>query len=235
MPIPSRPDARGDQHGPAGADGCAPGAARRGRSDHRRALRGGAAALPPAPTPFVAGGHDVRHRVAARAWCASTAPLLRAVSVGGARPRRALGATTVTIVGRDGTRILHPRMRFGQRSSTTGTTCRSSRRNRRRCARCSPSCCAIWAPRFPPSGRASRGPPAARAARLLARGPRPARNPGVPVVGPALDGRAHHRYAVAARPTPARSGSPRGMDMAVPPALATSRWPAAVRPTTTAG
>ena len=27
-----------------------------------------------------------------------------------------IGATTVTIVGRDGTRILHPRKRFGQRS-----------------------------------------------------------------------------------------------------------------------
>jgi hypothetical protein len=27
-----------------------------------------------------------------------------------------IGATTVTIVGREGTRILHPRKRFGQRS-----------------------------------------------------------------------------------------------------------------------
>ena len=63
-----------------------------------------------------AGGDDVRHGVAARAGAARG----RVYSV----PSRwagldlvvRIGATTVTIVGRDGTRILHPRKRFGQRS-----------------------------------------------------------------------------------------------------------------------
>ena len=71
----------------------------------------------PVPAPFVAGGHDDRYGVAARAGAARGRRVLGAVPAGrGSISVVRIGATTVTIVGRDGTRIVHPRKRFGQRS-----------------------------------------------------------------------------------------------------------------------
>ena len=91
--------------------------ARCGRPDDRRALRRGAApAADRVPTPF-----------APEATTFATVSPRALVRLEGAYysvPSRwagldlvvRIGATTVTIVGRDGTRILHPRKRFGQRS-----------------------------------------------------------------------------------------------------------------------
>ena len=117
VPIPVGPTLAAINDIAAGADGCAArDQAGCGRPDHRGALRGGAAPLPPRPDGVRAGGHDVRHGLAARLGPARG----RVYSV----PSRwagldlvvRIGATTVTIVGREGTRILHPRKRFGQRS-----------------------------------------------------------------------------------------------------------------------
>ena len=74
VPIPVGADARGDQRDPAGAAGCAARHhARCDGPDDRRALRRGAAPVPPRPDAVRAGGHDVRHGVAARAWSGSRA------------------------------------------------------------------------------------------------------------------------------------------------------------------
>ena len=70
--------------------------------------------------------------------------------VGRARSRSCASARRrSTIVGRDGTRIAHPRKRFGSGRSTTATTCPSWRASRRRCARCCRICCAISGAPFP--------------------------------------------------------------------------------------
>ena len=117
VPIPVGATLAAINDDPAGADGCA---ARHhagcGRPDDRGALRRGAAPLPTAPTPFAPEATTFA-TVSPRA-------LVRLEGAVYSVPSRwagldlvvRIGATTVTIVGREGTRILHPRKRFGQRS-----------------------------------------------------------------------------------------------------------------------
>src|SRR6266511_3653797 len=75
-----------------------------------------------------------------------------------------IGATTVTIIGRDGTASFIRASGSDSDRSTTATTCPSSRGSPRRCDRSCPSCCAISARRFPRCGisftrRTRRGKP----------------------------------------------------------------------------
>ena len=102
----------------AGADGCAARHQTRcGRPHHRRALSPrSSASCRRAPTPFAPEATTFA-TVSPRA-------LVRLEGAVYSVPSRwagldlivRIGATTVTIVGREGTRILHPRKRFGQRS-----------------------------------------------------------------------------------------------------------------------
>ena len=86
------------------------------RADDRRPLRRGAAPLSIGAHTVCAGGHD--------AGTATPRALVRLEGADQPVPTRwagldlvvRTGATTVTIVGREGTRIQHPRLRFGQRS-----------------------------------------------------------------------------------------------------------------------
>ena len=117
VPIPRRPDARGHQRGVAGADGCA---ARHERdaagqtigerfTEEQRQFRS-------APTPFAPEATTFA-TVSPRA-------LVRLEGAVYSVPSRwagldlvvRIGATTVTIVGRDGTRIRASAQAFGQRS-----------------------------------------------------------------------------------------------------------------------
>ena len=87
----------------------------------RRARRSVALCRGAAPVRSVAdavraGSHDVRHGVAARLVRLEGAVYSVPCRWAGLDLVVRIGATTVTIVGREGTRILHPRMRVGQRS-----------------------------------------------------------------------------------------------------------------------
>ena len=63
-----------------------------------------------------------------------------------------IGPSTVTIIGRDGTRTHHPRKRFGERAIDYRHYYRSSPASRRRCDKCSRTSSAIWARPFRPCG-----------------------------------------------------------------------------------
>ena len=86
-----------------------------GRHD-RRAVSRGNAALPVHANAVCRGGHDDRHRLAAGLVRLEGAVYSVPCRWAGLDLIARIGATTVTIVGRDGTRIAHPRKRFGQRS-----------------------------------------------------------------------------------------------------------------------
>ena len=148
------------------------------------------------------------------------------------------GATTVTIVGRDGHADSRIRASgLGSGRSTTGITCRSSRASRRPCARCCPSLLRDLGAPFPAVWdqlHAAHGP--ADAARLFAKVLGQLDTHGADVVVPAL-----RAALVAGTPlllalTPgvrhagcARAGRRPGRTSAI------SRSRAAAPPTTTAG
>jgi hypothetical protein len=68
------------------------------------------------PAPVCAGSDDPGHGHAARAGPARGRGLLGVDALGGPRSRGTRGGpSTVTIVGRDGAHVQHPRKRFGER------------------------------------------------------------------------------------------------------------------------
>ena len=72
--------------------------------------------MPIRPEAVRVGGNHGRHGVAARLGAARGRGLLGALSLGGTGSRRAHQRHDGDDRGREGTRILHPRRRFGQRS-----------------------------------------------------------------------------------------------------------------------
>ena len=101
---------------------CWPAWTRASRPRGMRPVRRSARALPRSsasaarPAALCAGGHDVGDGDAARAGPAGGRGLLGAESLGGLDLVVRVGATTVTIVGQDGTLVRHLRKRFGERS-----------------------------------------------------------------------------------------------------------------------
>ena len=116
-PDSNRADAGDNQCDAARPHGCARrDHAGRGRPDNWRPLRGGAARVSVGPHPVCAGGDDAGDRDPARVGAPRGRGPLRPDALGRVGLVVRTGATSVTIVGREGTRIQHPRLRFGQRS-----------------------------------------------------------------------------------------------------------------------
>ena len=107
----------------------------------------------PAPTPFAPEATTCRHGVAARLRAARGRGLLGALSLGRTGSRRAHrrhDGDDRRAGGDADSASAHARS--GSGPSTTGITCRSSRGNRKPCARCCRISCGIWASRFRRSG-----------------------------------------------------------------------------------
>ena len=172
VPIPARSDARSHQRPPAGADGCAP-------RDQARCGR---------PTPLACAS---RRSSATSAWRRRRSrrrprrsPRSRRARWSGSRARYhsvpsrwvgldlvvRIGATTVTIIGREGTRILHPRRRFGQRSIDYRHYLSELARKPQAVRQVLPIFSVIWAARFRRFGMKLHGAHGPRdAARLFAK------------------------------------------------------------------
>ena len=118
VPIPSGPTLAGINDGPAGADGCA--------ARHHAGCAPGRPSGRASPRSSASSGSP-RSPFASEATTLATVTPRALVRLEGAVysvwTRWAgldlvvrIGASTVTIVGRDGTRVQHPRKRFGERS-----------------------------------------------------------------------------------------------------------------------
>jgi hypothetical protein len=102
----------------------------------------------PTPTPFAPEATTLA-TVTARAWIRLEGAVYSVwTRWAGLDVVVRVGATTITIVGRDGIRVTHPRKRFGQRSIDYRHPCRSSRASPRRSARCCRTSGGISATRF---------------------------------------------------------------------------------------
>jgi hypothetical protein len=157
-----------------------------GRPDHRRAVHRGAAPVPAAPTPFAPEATTfatVTPRALIRLEGAVYSVWTRWA---GLDVVVRVGATTVTIVGRDGTRVTIRGNALGSGRSTTGITCRSSRASPKRCARCCRSSCGISAPVSGDLGSAHGAHGPREAARLFAKVLGQLETHGAAVVVPAL-------------------------------------------------
>ena len=239
VPIPVGADARGDQRDAAGADGCA--------ARHHSGMRPARPSACASPRSSATSDSPRRRsrrrprrsrRCRRARWCGSRA---RVYSV----PSRwagldlvvRIGATTVTIVGRDGTRILHPRKRFGQRSIDYRHYLSELARKPQAVRQVLPDLLRDLGAPFPAIWdqlHAAHGP--REAARLFAKVLGQLDTHGAAVVVPALTRRARDRDAAAARAHAGAIGArPRRAGRGAGPAPRHRRRRAAVPPTTTAG
>ena len=207
-----RPDARGHQRDAARADGCAARHQTRcGRPDDRRALRRGAAPVPPRADAVRAGGHDVRHGDAARPGPARGRVLLGAVPLGRARSRRAHRRDDRDHRrARGDARFAHPRKRFGQRSIDYRHYLSELARKPQAVRQVLPDLLRDLGDPFPAIWDQLHGAHGPReAARLFAKVLGQLDLHGAAVVVPALDRRARDRTPLLLALTPAPSAPPR--------------------------
>ena len=147
-----------------------------------------------------------------------------------------IGATTVTIVGREGTRILHPRQRFGQRSIDYRHYLSELARKPQAVRQVLPDLLRDLGAPFPAIlGSAPRGARAAGGRAALRQSPRPARHARRGRRRARADRRARDRDAAAARAHAGAVAPPASRQTPCRPRCATSTSPAAVPPTMTAG